>query len=331
MYFSSSIISDLLDFARLNHVNIDHILPQFEKFQKDEYISYEIMVESINLLFEHMGDENLGLHIGEQISLKVKAYVDGIMQYSTTLEEAFENAVEYSRLISDALTCTLHKSEDYYSVTFEENPDWKVHQSHAKRQILDLTLLSCLQSLVTYTNSNYYPIKILFEYPKPKYLNEYYRLFNCSLYFNQNRTEIFFEKRIFDTHSKMVEKGLLESLKTKVQNEMDHLKEDDKLLYKLKKCILQNKPKRILIEEAASELHMSKRTLQRNLKELDTTFKAVEHELQLRLAKTYLEESQKSIDEISYLLGFSESSAFIRFFKTLTDQTPKAYINTLQY
>ena len=41
----------------------------------------------------------------------------------------------------------------------------------------------------------------------------------------------------------------------------------------------------------------------------NTTFKKIEFELQLKLAMTYLEENQKSIDEISYLLGFSESSA----------------------
>ncbi|PCJ67275.1 MAG: hypothetical protein COA58_02865 [Bacteroidetes bacterium] len=66
-------------------------------------------------------------------------------------------------------------------------------------------------------------------------------------------------------------------------------------------------------------------TLQRRLKCLITNFKEVEYELQLKQSKTYLEEKQKSIEEISYLLGFSKSSAFIRFFKSLTDLTPREY------
>ena len=119
--------------------------------------------------------------------------------------------------------------------------------------------------------------------------------------------------------------GLLENLKEKVAKEIKNLPTENALVYKLKKCILNHKPKRMLIEEAAKELYLSKRTLQRRLKELNATFKKVEYELLLKLAKTYLKEDEKSVDEISYLLGFSESSAFIRFFKSLTAQTPLEY------
>ena len=326
MYFSSSILSDLVEYTKHNDVDIVPFEEEVKHYQKEKYISYEVMVNAINYVSKTLNDQHLGLHLGEQISLKVTAYVDSIMQYSNTLEDAFENAVEYSKLISDALHCTLNKSNHYYSVVFEENPNWKVYQSNAKTQILDLTLLSCLKSLVAYTNRNYFPVKINFETPKPKYLNEYYRLFNCSLSFNQSKTEIFFEKQIFDKHSKVLKLGLLESLKEKVGEEMNRLESENKLIHDLKKCILDHKPERILIENASKHLNVSKRTLQRQLKTLNTSFKEIEYELQLRLAKTYLEEQQKSIDEISYLLGFSESSAFIRFFKSQTQQTPTGYI-----
>ncbi len=328
MYFSSNIISDLIEFATLKNANIDHLKKEVSELQKSKHITYEAMVKTLNYFGQELNDENLGLHIGEQISLKMTAYVNSLMQYSDTLEGAFENAVMYSKLISDALDSSLQKSENYYSVIFEENPNWKVQQSHAKRQILDLTLLSCLKSLTAYTNQQYFPVKINFENSKPKNLNEYYRLFNCRLYFNQPKTEIVFEKQIFDKYSKKIKLGLLEGLKEKVEFEMKNLKTENKLIYELKKVILNHKPQRILIEDAAKKLHLSKRTLQRKLKELNTSFKEVEYELQLKLAKTYLEEKQKSTDEIVYLLGFSESSTFIRFFKSMTNKTPMEYKKT---
>ncbi len=327
MYFSSSILNDLLEYARQQDADTDQIARKLGAFHKDQYISYERTIKAIDYFVELLNDEHLGLHIGEQISLKVTAYVNSIMQYSDTLEEAFENAVKYAKLISDALESSLHKTERYYSVAFVENPNWKVYPDHAKKQILDLTLLSCLKSLVAYTNRVYYPVKICFEGPKPKILKEYYRLFNCSLYFNQQKTEIFFEKQVFK-HAKAIKKGLLENLKEKVADEMSQLKPENELVYNLKKCILKHKPERILIEQAAIDLEMSARTLQRRLKTLNTSFKAIEYELQLRLAKSYLEENHRSIDEISYLLGFSESSAFIRFFKSLTGITPLYYIRS---
>ncbi len=327
MYFSSMIVSDLIGFAASQGADPEKLHQLFPIDEGQKQISYDTISRMLNHIGGLLEDDNLGLHIGEQMALKTTAYVDSIMQYSETLEHAFSNAVEYSKIISDALESKLIKRNEKYAVIFEENPNWKVVQAYTKRQILDLTLLSCLKSLVAYTKKAYYPSEIHFQSEKPKHINEYYRLFNCTLKFNAKHSEIVFEKQIFDHHSKEVHHGLLEGLKEKVKDEINNLTSENELIYQLKKVILNSKPERILIEEAASRLNVSKRTLQRKLKELGTTFKAIEYELQLKLSKTYLEEGQKSIEEISYLLGFSESSAFIRFFKSITQLTPSEYVN----
>lgn len=329
MYFTTTIISDFIEYAKSQGVDVQSLEHKFSYLQSRKYINYSAIVEVLGYMRQELNDEYLGLHIGEQIALKATAYVNRIMQNSETLEASFKNAVHYSKLISDALESSLVKNKDNYTVIFEENPNWKVQHSYARRQILDLTVLSCLKSLMAYTNRAYYPIKISFYTEKPKSLNDYYRLFNCRLKFNQPKTEIIFEKQIFDRHSRTIEFGFLENLKQKVANEIKSLNTETKLIYDLKKCILNHKPYRLQVAEAAIQLNLSKRTLQRRLKELHTNFKKVEYELQLNLSKTYLEEQRKSIEEISYLLGFSESSAFIRFFKLLTKQTPTEYMNSV--
>ncbi|MDC6366980.1 MULTISPECIES: AraC family transcriptional regulator [Flavobacteriaceae] len=327
MYFSSTIISDFMAFAAIQGADIDALRKTFPIDTGQKHVSYDTVVAMLNYLGQELDDNYIGLHVGEQMSLKVTAYVDSIMQHSKTLEDAFDNAVYYSRLISDALECNLVKNEGSYVVVFEENPNWQVYPVWAKRQILDLTLLCCLKSLVAYTGKTYFPSKVNFHTTRPKSMNEYYRLFNCSLKFNQPKTEICFERQIFDRYSKQIEFGLLESLKEKVNEEIQNLKTENEVVYQLKKAILNGKPDRISLWHASSAMGMSKRTLQRKLKDLNTNFKEVEHELQLKLSKTYLHEQRKSIDEISFLLGFSESSAFIRFFKTHTKMTPTAYVN----
>ena len=314
-----------MEYATLNKVDTKELESWFSGIIKEKYVDYETIVKTLNYIGENLKDEYLGLHVGEQISLKATAYVDSIMLNSKTLEEAINNAIKYSKLISDALECSLQKTKNHFSVIYEENPNWKVQQKYAKKQVLDMALLSNVKSLATYTNYQHYPVKVNFSYEKPKSLHEYYRLFNCSLKFNQPKTEIIYERQIIDRHTKKIKFGLLESLKEKVADEIEKLPTENDLIYQLKKHILNHKPKRILIGEASPKLHLSKRSLQRKLKEYNTTFKSIEHEMQLKLAKTYLEERQKSIDEISYLLGFSESSAFVRFFKSLTSKTPKEY------
>ena len=316
---------DLMDYARQHDVEFRPVKYHHGQSANEKYVGYDQVVRALNNLSDVLGDHCLGLHVAEQISLKATAQVTGIMLSSQTLKESIENAIHYSKLISDALECSLDSTPDHYSIVYEENPNWKVQHGNAKKQILDMALLSNVKSLGAYANYQYFPVKVHFTYDKPRHLNEYFRLFNCSLRFNQPRSEIIYEKQVIDRHSRAIAKGLLENLMEKVAHEIDALPAEDKLVNQLKKCILNYKPERLMVDEAASQLHMSGRTLQRKLKARDTNFKQVEHELQINLAKSYLDEGQKSIDEISYLLGFAEGSAFIRFFKTATSQTPGSY------
>ncbi len=325
MYFSTTIIADLMEYAAINHVDVAVLEPELPDLNEQKYVDYSVVVKTLNHIGQALNDAYLGLHVGERIALKTTAYVNSIMLNSQTLEESINNAIEYSKLISDALQCSLQKTAQYFSIIYDENPNWGVQQSYAKRQILDVSLLSNVKSLAAYTNYDYYPVQINFVYEKPKNLREHYRLFNCRLKFNQPTSQIIYDRQIMDRHTRQVTFGLLESLKEKVADEIESLPSENQLIYELKKHILQQKPERLLVDDAARKMHLSKRTLQRKLGEFDTTFKAIEHELQLKLAKTYLEEQQKSVDEISYLLGFSESSVFIRFFKSYTQQTPTQY------
>ena len=327
MYFSTTIIGDLIGYASEKGVPVTD-QAWTSDLERKRFVGYDTMVKALNFLRQTLNDEYLGLHIGEQISLQATATVDRIMQHSPTLDESITNAIQYSRVISDALECSSEKTPQQYSIIYDENPNWKLQQSYARKQILDMAILSNVKALTAYTKYQYHPICVHFSYQKPKNLNEYYRLFNCTLKFNKLRSEVIYDRRIIDRHGKNVEFGLLQNLKEKVAHEIQVLPTENDLIYRLKRSILNHMPNRKSADEVAKELVMSRRTLQRKLKDLQTTFKKVESALLLKLAMTYLEENEKTLDEISYLLGFSECSAFIRFFRSLRAQTPTKYKNS---
>lgn len=74
------------------------------------------------------------------------------------------------------------------------------------------------------------------------------------------------------------------------------------------------------IETVAQRLGLSERTLQRQLKASGTTFKALVTKVQTQLAQSYLRQGI-STDEIAYLVGYTETSSFLRAFKRWTGQT----------
>ena len=75
------------------------------------------------------------------------------------------------------------------------------------------------------------------------------------------------------------------------------------------------------VDVIAKRLGLTARSLQRRLKDEGTTFNAVREDVRRQLSRRFLEDGL-SIAEISFLLGFSEPSAFFRAFKRWTGQTP---------
>lgn len=75
------------------------------------------------------------------------------------------------------------------------------------------------------------------------------------------------------------------------------------------------------VEQVARRLGLTARSLQRRLKDEGSSFQAVREGVRRELAVRYLDDDL-SISEISFLLGFSEPSAFFRAFKRWTGLTP---------
>jgi AraC-like DNA-binding protein len=74
--------------------------------------------------------------------------------------------------------------------------------------------------------------------------------------------------------------------------------------------------------EMAKQLHMSRRTLQRKLAESNTTYQKLVDDTRRDLALRYMEDSGKTLTDVTFLLGFSGQSAFTRAFKRWTGMSP---------
>lgn len=79
------------------------------------------------------------------------------------------------------------------------------------------------------------------------------------------------------------------------------------------------------LEEIAHSLGISVRTLQRNLSAENTTFNEQLQTVQKMLAFHYLQNSNLTTKDISYLLGYADSNSFVRAFKKWTGMTITAY------
>jgi AraC-like DNA-binding protein len=78
----------------------------------------------------------------------------------------------------------------------------------------------------------------------------------------------------------------------------------------------------------AAKLGVGRTTLFNNLRKEGTTFKKVLDGLRHKMALQYLRGKKVSVNEIAYLVGFSEPAAFSRAFKRWTGKSPREMRNT---
>ncbi len=76
------------------------------------------------------------------------------------------------------------------------------------------------------------------------------------------------------------------------------------------------------VDDVASRLAVSRRTLQRNLRNEGTSFQQTLDGLREELARHYLAKSEYTTGQIAFLLGYEELNSFYRAFRTWTGQTP---------
>jgi len=82
--------------------------------------------------------------------------------------------------------------------------------------------------------------------------------------------------------------------------------------------------------QVAEWLHMSRRTLQRKLRDEGTSYARELDGVRRELAERFIRDRSLTPSEITYLLGFAEISSFSRSFKRWTGIAPSAYRHRIE-
>ena len=163
------------------------------------------------------------------------------------------------------------------------------------------------------------------DYPEPAEKAEYERLFGCEVYFRKGSIEMRFDASLLNLKLKSADPESRRACEERCQDMLNRLGRGVDIVDRVRRIIYENACDRRDIDSVAANLCVSARTLRRRLKEAGTTYRTVLREVQEALAVDYLTDTDISIDEIAYLLGYSDTSNFRHAFKQWTGLTPSAY------
>lgn len=277
-------------------------------------------------------DKFFGLHAGENLNLAAAGLIVQLSQTSETVKQAIELCCEYANLGCSVLPLSLVKSESLYKVILLPDELWKNQSDLAFQHTTEGVIAFTIKEFSSLTRMQHDPVRVHLTWPKDseKDIAEYERVFGCQVLFNQDEIAIFLRPEHVEEKVITANYNLLSVLIAHATEKSASLNKTLGFGSLVKQSILNLiKPEFPNIEQVASHLNISSRTLQRKLKEEKKTYQELIDELKLDFAISYLNRPELTISEIAYLLDYADASAFNRSFKRWTSKTPSEYRLTL--
>ncbi|MCL6269593.1 AraC family transcriptional regulator [Sansalvadorimonas sp. 2012CJ34-2] len=266
------------------------------------------------------GDRLIGLHLGEKMPVFGGQVIEYLFLSSPTFEEGLKRALNYQRLLSDAVMAHLDLSQNTCRFIIGGT-----RESKNLNHLADAILISALRFFKNITQEQFEPLKIYIWHRGYDVDHEYSRAFGCPVIFNAPYNAIEFDTRILKFRSSHAEPELMKAHEMLASEQIARLKKQD-IVTKAERIIGEILDSGdVTLDTVSERMNMTARSLRSRLGETGTSFNQILSHYRCNLAKQLLARTNESIDEIVFLTGFSEPSTFYRAFKRWTGQTPVEY------
>lgn len=273
------------------------------------------------------GDELVGLHFGMTMQIAALSAVGQIIQTSDTVRQALHHACSLIHLFTDFYGMEIEEKSKTFTITFRKNEGFEQYTT-TQNQMGDFLMALTLYELKGLIKENSLPIQAGLPTYKMEHEREYERILKCPVkkanaYYLEFRKDYLRTKII--TANYEIQNLLLAQI-NKLQNPNTLNGHFSRRIFNF--LIANSYLYSLSIESVSGNFNISVRTLQRRLKEEGVSFIQIMEEVRKSLAVHYIKNSASSVKEISSILGYAESSGFVRAFKKWTGETPSQYRNT---
>jgi len=164
-----------------------------------------------------------------------------------------------------------------------------------------------------------------FGFALPPYADDYAKVFPAPLEFGKPLSAVWFDAALLDTPMHRDARQMQTFLAASTANVILPSLAEQAVSARVRTVLQQHRPAWPDLATTADVLHMSVSTLQRHLATEGTSFQALKDQLRRDLAIVRLNTSTVPLAALAGELGFADSAAFQRAFKTWTGGAPGSY------
>jgi AraC-like DNA-binding protein len=168
-------------------------------------------------------------------------------------------------------------------------------------------------------------VRFDFAFPSPSYASSYGKIFTAPLQFEQQQSGFWFDADRLSQPVRRDKAAVRAYLADARSNVIVPPRNDDLVSARVRRHLQRSQPSWPDLAATADALHMAPSTLQRRLAADGVSFQALKDALRRDLAIVRLNTTAVPLAALADELGFADSAAFQRAFKSWTGSAPGAY------
>jgi AraC-like DNA-binding protein len=233
---------------------------------------------------------------------------------SSTLREAINRATRYAHILGEDREHRVEDTAKGLTVTLS--------RSMKLPAIMDLAMSIWLSACRLNYGPDLNPVEVNFIHSQLACVEEYNSYFKAPVNFNADYDSFTLPADAVDRRLPIGNPHLATLSDQYIISYLEEL-EKNNIVERIKYAIIDMLPSgSVSDEKVARRLNMSTRTLQRKLQNEGTTFGTLLDEIRQEIAEHYIHDSNVSLTEIAFILGYSEYSSFWRAYKRWTKSCP---------
>lgn len=267
-------------------------------------------------------DSRLGLHFAQTRDVRDGGLLSYVGLSSATVGDAIRNFRRYRKVANDATEMDIDALDERGAV------EWWFYGDRARpmRQFREFSAAGFWRMLRNGAGRDLRPVSVWMTHPRNSHIDEFERYFGCEVTFGAPVNRVILKREDLGAPLYTSDDKLLTLLQGYCREALaTRGRSAPTLVERVEREIADRLAKgEATLEEVARALGLSARTLSRRLAEQGTSFNAALQELRRALALSYIENSDLSLTEIAFLLGYGEISTFSAAFRRWTGMTPGA-------
>lgn len=286
-------------------------------------ISTPIANELVKHALKLTGESTLGYHLGTQMRISIHGFIGYAIMTANDITDALVLANRFIQLRMPFLQ--LYFSTFGEKATLQLQCDIEIEPLRTEI-VMGLTfgIMTMAKAL---TGIDILKGDIDFDFPKPngfdKYVEKLSPQFNMR--FEQPHLIASFDKSYLGLTMVNADPIASQIAINQCEAELSALGERRRLAMRVRDILTHSEQHYLSIENVADRLHMSDRTLKRQLAAEGTSFSTLVDEVRYRHATSLLSRTDYTLEQIADELGYSDVANFSRAFKRWSGRSPSSW------